>query len=234
MWRLPKEGYYFLQSQWTEKLMAHIAGHWSPPLLGDRRTVRVYSNADTVELLVNGRSLGVREPATADRVWRDFHAYIDQFRSPDEFGETMLSGARLRHGPFIWDDVAYEPGTLVAVARKGGAVVRDQQRTPGKAVRVALRSELSEVVRTGVDVSFIEADLVDAAGTVVPDARPWIHFNVEGPGRILGGTADIDAISGVAAINVQSSGKSGMISITATSPGFEAGSVRIRGRAHAE
>ncbi|MHB8655871.1 MAG: hypothetical protein ACYDA9_18565 [Terriglobia bacterium] len=66
------------------------------------------------------------------------------------------------------------------------------------------------------DVSFIEADVVDASGVIVPSARQWILTSVKGPGRLLGSTNDIDAISGVAAINVQSTCQPGEIEVSAS------------------
>jgi len=80
----------------------------------------------------------------------------------------------------------------------------------------------------GMDVSFIEAEVVDESGTVVPSARSWVRFSVQGPGRLLGGATTIDAITGRAAINVQSVRESGEIVVEATSAGLEAGAVRIR------
>jgi beta-galactosidase len=164
--------------------------------------------------------------ASPDRVWHDFHAFFDQFGTPEEFSNPLLPGAKLKHGPFIWDDVPYEPGTLVAIAQKGDATVRDEARTPGAPARVVLKTEKDSLA--GEDVSFIEADVVDSAGTIVPDARPWIHFEIKGPGRILGGVGYIDAITGIAAINVQPKPETGEITVMATSPGLESGSVRIR------
>jgi hypothetical protein len=49
-------------------------------------------------------------------------------------------------------------------------------------------------------------------------------------GRLLGGATHIDAISGVAAIKVQTTGQPGEIVVTATSAGLESGSARIRTR----
>jgi hypothetical protein len=80
----------------------------------------------------------------------------------------------------------------------------------------------------GVDVAFIQAAVVDAAGTTVPTARPWITFSVEGAGRLLGGATEIDAITSIAAISVQNTGEAGEIEVKATSPGLAAGSVHIR------
>jgi beta-galactosidase len=231
MWRLPKEGYYFLQSQWTEKPMVHIVGHWTSSAgSGEKRTVRVYSNADSVELILNGRSLGAHESASPARIWKEFHSFFDQFGVPDEFSQELLPGAALKHGPFIWDDVPYEPGTLAAVATKSGATLRHELHTPQAPTRILLRAEKATLSVPDDDVTFIEADVVDAAGTVVPDARPWLHFEVKGAGRLLGGVADIDAITGVAAINVGAVGDHGEIEVAAASSGLQSGLVRIQVR----
>ncbi len=228
MWRLPKAGFYFLQSQWTDKPMVHIVGHWTWPGAGGlKRQVRVYSNCDTVELFLKGNSLGVKQPATPERVWKDFHDAIAVYKVSDQFNQQPLPGASLHHAPFIWDNVPNEDGTLTAIGHKGSAIVRDEVRTAGPAVRIKLQAEKPRLVADDEDVSFIEADVVDAQGVVVPEARPWIHFIVAGPGRLLGGATHIDAISGVAAINVQATGQPGEILVTATSPGLEPGSARI-------
>jgi Domain of unknown function (DUF4982) len=63
MRRLPKNAYFLLQSQWMETPVVHLAGHWTWPDQQDPRSIRVYSNCDTVVLFLNGRSLGVQRPA---------------------------------------------------------------------------------------------------------------------------------------------------------------------------
>jgi beta-galactosidase len=228
MWRLPKNGYFFLQSQWTEQPMIHIAGHWTwPGQAHPPRAVRVYSNCDRVELFLNGRSLGVHQPAAQDRVWQDFHAMVARYKLEDEINQKRFPGAQLLHPPFVWDEVDYEPGTLVAVGEKGQARVRHELRTAGTPKKVLLKVEKLTLAADGLDVRFIEADVVDDAGTVVPTARPWISFTVQGPGRLLGGATQIDAISGIAAINVQSTGEAGEILLEAKSSGLESGSARL-------
>lgn len=230
MWRLPKSAYFFFQSQWTEKPMVHIVGHWTwPGQTGQERQVRVYSNCETVELLLNGRSLGVHPPATEERVWEDFRLLVTKHqRLADQFTQRPFPAARLLHPPFVWDNVSYQAGILVAVGRKGNTTVRHELRTAGTPQKISLKPDKENLVADGMDVSFIEADVVDAKGTVVPTARPWINFSVRGPGRLLGGATEIDAISGVAAINLQHAGGAGEIVVEAASPGLETGSVRIR------
>ena len=111
------------------------------------------------------------------------------------------------------------PGCTIAVA---------PVRAAGSPVRIVLKSKKSTLAIDREDVSFLEADVVDANGTIVPDAHPWISFHVDGPGRLLGGATEIDAISGVSAINVQTSGQPGEVIVTATAEGLEPGSVRIQ------
>jgi beta-galactosidase len=146
-------------------------------------------------------------------------------------GSQPPAGATLQHGPFIWDDVPYEPGTLEASGSKGGAVVRAELRTAGAPARILLKPEKTELAAGGGDAGFLEADVVDAAGVTVPGARPWIQFTVQGPARLLGAATEIDAIAGVAAINVQTLRDPGEITVTAASPGLESGSVRLRSAA---
>src|SRR5690606_18138217 len=64
-----KEAYYVFQSYWTEKPMVHIYGHSWPIRwgeVGEKKMVKVYSNAPEVELFVNGKSLGTKKRNTQD------------------------------------------------------------------------------------------------------------------------------------------------------------------------
>src|SRR5215471_18388865 len=84
-WRIPKDVFYFYQSQWSTVPMVHIAGHWTwPGEEGRSRSVKVYSNAEEVELFLNGKSLGV---------------------------QSYAKGSGLPHPPRVWK-VSYAPGTL--------------------------------------------------------------------------------------------------------------------------
>lgn len=57
----PKDHYYFYQSQWTSTPMVHILPHWTHPgMEGVTIPVWVYTNCETVELFLNGKSLGVQ------------------------------------------------------------------------------------------------------------------------------------------------------------------------------
>jgi beta-galactosidase len=55
----PKNIYYYYQSWWTDKDVLHISPHWNwPEKVGKPIEVWVNSNADEVELFLNGKSLG--------------------------------------------------------------------------------------------------------------------------------------------------------------------------------
>jgi len=55
----PKNIYYYYQSWWTDKDVLHISPHWNwPDKMGKPIDVWVNTNADEVELFLNGKSLG--------------------------------------------------------------------------------------------------------------------------------------------------------------------------------
>lgn len=58
----PKNIYYYYQSWWTNEEVLHISPHWNwPNKIGQPIDVWVNSNADDVELFLNGTSLGKKE-----------------------------------------------------------------------------------------------------------------------------------------------------------------------------
>jgi len=68
----PKDVYYMYQSEWTNKTVLHIFPHWN---WEPGKTVDIwayYSNADEVELFLNGKSLGIKKKEGDDLhvMWR--------------------------------------------------------------------------------------------------------------------------------------------------------------------
>lgn len=58
----PKTVYYYYQSWWTDKDVLHIAPHWNwKSMTGKPVPVWVNTNADNVELFLNGKSLGKKD-----------------------------------------------------------------------------------------------------------------------------------------------------------------------------
>jgi beta-galactosidase len=59
----PKTVYYYYQSWWTDKDILHIAPHWNRTEKEEGKPVAVWvnTNADNVELFLNGKSLGKKD-----------------------------------------------------------------------------------------------------------------------------------------------------------------------------
>jgi beta-galactosidase len=65
----PKDNYYYYKSAWTEEPMIHLFPHWNwPGKEGQEIEVWAYSNLDSIELYLNGRSLGERQRPTHGHV----------------------------------------------------------------------------------------------------------------------------------------------------------------------
>jgi beta-galactosidase len=55
----PKDGFYYLKSWWTDEPTLHVFPHWNwPGREGEQIEVWAFSNADEVELFLNGESQG--------------------------------------------------------------------------------------------------------------------------------------------------------------------------------
>lgn len=62
----PKDIYYMYQSEWSDKDMLHLFPHWNWEEGEDVDMWAYYSNADEVELFVNGSSKGIRRKGDDD------------------------------------------------------------------------------------------------------------------------------------------------------------------------
>lgn len=113
----PKDLAYFYQSQWTNAPMVHLLPHWTHPKMkpGTRVPIWAYSNAEEVELYLNGKSLGIQQPG----------------RKAEEMQCEWL--------------VPWQPGQLLAIARdKGTEVARSMQKTAGPPAQLGLKVEARE------------------------------------------------------------------------------------------
>ena len=172
----PKDAYYFFQSQWTAAPMLHLFPSWNwPGREGQVIPVLAYTNCDTVELFLNGRSLGVKayeSPRQGNAGgWNRYARPV----VPATTADLHLS----------WD-VPYAPGVLKAVGyREGRAVAESEVRTAGAPAALVLSADTDHLRADGADVASVAVSVVDAAGTVVPNADNLIRFKVEGPGALL-------------------------------------------------
>lgn len=180
----PKPDAYFVKSMFTDEPTVHIgvieksggniqwnginvsAGklseNWNREA-GEQVSLYTYTNGDEVELFLNGKSLGVRKNS-----------------------EDPKLRARIK-----WDNIAYAPGALLAVARKNGKVVaRHQIETTGEAVALKLVPDMEIWHADGKDLMHVRIYAVDKKGRRVlnvKDAKAFdkLTFTVKGDANIV-------------------------------------------------
>jgi beta-galactosidase len=118
--------------------------------------VEVYSDADEVELLVNGRSCG-RLPAGAKH---DLRATFDTCYEPGEV-----------------EAVAW---------RDGNPAERTVLRTANGPVRLSAQADRRDITASTVDAAFVQIHLVDEAGEIYHGVDRPVAVTVEGPGTLQG------------------------------------------------
>ena len=180
----PKPDAYFVKSMFSEEPVVHIgiieksggniqwnginvsAGklseNWNREA-GEKVSLYTYTNGDEVELFLNGKSLGVKKNSNDPKL-----------------------RARIK-----WDNIAYVPGTLVAVAKKNGKVVaRHQIETTGEAVALKLVPDAENWHADGKDLMHVRVYAVDKKGRRVlnvKDAKAFdkLTFQVKGDANIV-------------------------------------------------
>ena len=180
----PKPDAYFVKSMFSEEPVVHIgiieksggniqwnginvsAGklseNWNREA-GEMVSLYTYTNGDEVELFLNGKSLGVKKNS-----------------------EDPKLRSRIK-----WDNIAYAPGTLVAVAKKNGKVVaRHQIETTGEAVALKLVPDMETWHADDKDLMHVRIYAVDKKGRRVlnvKDAKAFdkLTFTVKGDANIV-------------------------------------------------
>jgi beta-galactosidase len=173
----PKDSYYFYQSQWTDKPMIHLSPDWNPAgKNGKVIPVIAFTNCDSVELYVNGKSFGIK---------------CLEFPRPGNSGgwnryDRRPVGVTTGDLHLEWD-VPYEPGLLRAVGRKGGRIACEEViHTTGAPANIRLAADRNNIHADGRDVAQVKIEVVDKDGYPVPDAGNRITLSVEGAGRLIG------------------------------------------------
>jgi len=180
----PKPDAYFVKSMFSDEPTVHIgiiekaggnvqwnginvsAGklseNWNREA-GEKVSLYTYTNGDEVELFLNGKSLGVKKNS-----------------------DDPKQRARIK-----WDNIAYAPGTLVAVAKKNGKVVaRHQIETTGEAVALKVVPDAETWHADGQDLMHVRVYAVDKKGRRVMSlqdkkAFDQLTFTVKGDANIV-------------------------------------------------
>ena len=206
-----KDRYYLYQSQWTNKPMVHILPHWNwQGFEGQEIPVWCYSNCETVELFLNGKSLGEKKFSGTE----DLHL---EWKVPYSAG-TLKTVAK----------------------NNGKTVCTDEVETAGTPIKIMLTPDRPEISADGQDLSCIKVEIVDQEGRVCPNANNLVKFDIQGEGVIAGvgngnpvshehfKAAERTAFHGLALVVVQSTDKAGEIKLKATSDGLKESGVTIK------
>jgi beta-galactosidase len=196
--RLPKFSYWFFRSQrdaseksplFDSGAMVKIASYWTPQ---SSTNVRVFSNADEVELILNGRSLGRQQPV------RD-----------------IMSG-KLAHPPFEFAVAKFQPGLLQANAYVGGVLAAtDRVETPSDPVAVSVSLDTSGIPAANSDLIFTRAHIVDRQGRTISAFNGSAQFEASGDFTIVG-DRDVPVEGGIgsALVRVARANPGGAINVT--------------------
>jgi beta-galactosidase len=198
-----KESYFVFQSYWTETPMAHIYGHTWPIRWGsdgEDKMVKVYSNCETAELFVNGRSAGTRH-----RNSQDFPAAGLRWMTPFNAGENTLRVVASKAGKTVTDEI-----TFLYQTEAWGA--------PSE-IRATERSR--STAQDGKETVIVDAKLYDAKGVLCLDARNRIRFTIAGAGTLIdnrgtsSGSRVVEVANGRGEITLIRSGGGSVVGVTA-------------------
>ena len=226
---LPKPEYFYRQSIWSDEPMVFIgtrdvpqgeeATHlWShkraePVWKGETdKPIRVicFSNCDSVELFLNGSSLGSKEMSDAQ-------------------GHVLF-----------WDIPYSDGTLKARGTVGGGVSASAALKTPGAPAQIRIDVDRANIKADGIDLAHIVAHIVDAQGSPVYDASHELTWTVDGPARLLGlesgdhtshesyQSPSRRAYHGKVLGYVQSTEEGGTVTITVTAEGLEAASVEVR------
>jgi beta-galactosidase len=209
-----KDRFYLYQAHWRPDFpMVHLLPHWNWPGR-EGQTTPVYAYSSGDE--------------------------VELFLNGQSLGRKKLDPFEYR---FKWDNVAYSPGELKAVAYKNGKPWAETVvKTTGDASGIQMEADRSTIYADGTDLCFVTVKVVDANGLTVPVAENKIKFEITGgPGEIVatdnGDPTDLNtfsnpernAFNGMALVIIRSkAGQKGDILVTATADGLKPGVCAIK------
>ena len=215
---LPKDRYYLYRSRWnTTDPTLHLLPHWNwEGREGKVTPVFVYTNYDSAELFVNGKSMGIQK--------------------------KHKEGTPQNRYRLMWMDVKYEPGTLkvIAFGKDGKPAAEKLMVTAGKPYKIILEPDRTTINADGKDISFVTVSIVDKSGNLCPDAADLLDFKVSGNGvyrAACNGDATslqpfhlpaMKTFSGKLVVLVQSTNSAGMVDLTISEKNLKTGKVQLK------
>jgi beta-galactosidase len=212
--RLPKEIYFAHRVMQSETPDLHILGHWSYP--ADRKTnktIYVIANTQSVELVLNGKSLGVNSKPES--------GWIFAFPAIDYVPGTLKA--------------------IGTNATKPAASQELTTAGPAAALKLTPTVSPQGLMADGQDIAFFDIEVVDAKGQRCPTDDARVDFTCTGPaiwrGGYNSGKADstnnlwLNTECGINRIFIRTRRAPGTITITAKRPGLKDASASVVSKA---
>jgi beta-galactosidase len=181
-----------------------------PGFEGKPMNVRVYTPGDRVELLLNGAKVGEAKLSPADKLRAEIKA-------------------------------PYAPGVLEAVAYQGSReIARRRLETVSAPARLRLRPEATALGAGRQRLAYVDVDVLDARGRLVPEADVPITLAIQGPAELAGfGSGNPLAVGSFQAPRARSfrgralavlrgTGDAGTVRVTAQAPGLAGAATTLR------
>ena len=240
---LPKDSYYFYQSQWRDDVHTlHVLPTWDETDVvkdGNNVEVVVYSDAPVVKLFLNGTEVGMA--ASTETTTSAGHKYRTFTSGTGHY--VQKSGHESLYATF---NVPYEAGTLTAKAYEAGGTKeitgtegRAMVKTTSGASKLTASADRAEIAADGRDLSYVTIDVTDASGNIVNGAENEITVSVSGNGTLVGLDNGVQADhtsyqsskrkagAGRLVAIVQSTKNAGSFSLTASANGLTSASVTV-------
>ena len=243
---LPKDTYYFYQSQWNDDVNTlHILPAWNEDVVAESNgqvPVVVYTDAAKVKL-----TLITADGEEKDLGTKEFTTKTTDAEYTYQIYEGQGANSAANKNLYLTWNVPYEDGTITAEAWDaedqpidlGTVQGRTSVTTTGEAAELSASVDRTEIAADGAELSYITVAVTDEDGNIVPDAANNVKFTVEGEGKLVGvdnGRQDDhqsyqdnnrDAFSGQLVAIVQSTKTAGEITVTASAEGLDPATVTI-------
>ena len=244
----PKDTYYFYQSQWNDDVHTlHILPAWNENVVAkdssNKVPVVVYTDAAKVKLYFTPKGSTekrlIGEKSFTKKTTAAGYTY--------QVYEGADKNSTAHKNMYLTWNVPWAEGTISAEAYdennklipEGSTEGNASVTTTGEAAKLKADADRKTITADGKDLSYIEVDVTDANGHIVPDAANRVTFDVKGAGKLVGvdngSSPDHDsyqadnrkAFSGKVLAIVQSTKEAGEITVTAKADGLQSSTVKI-------
>ena len=225
-----KDGYWFFKSIWTDEPVLHLLPYWNfPGHEGEIMRLGCYTNCESVELFVNGKSYGrkgVEFPRFGlTRGWGQGN------------GRNYRGTTTELH--LEWD-VEYQPGEIKVVGVKDGKQITEVVRTFGDPAQIRLTVDRPEFTTDPDDVAHVTVEILDKDGNLCKNATDHVKLTVSGA-RVIGmesgnmrdlsptKSSERDTWCGMA-LAILAADQPGTVSVRAEAPGLQGAEITFRAK----